>query len=270
MGSIIDISEVLLEAGLSASATETERAIASTAIRKAEGLVKKYLKYDPVQRTRTEFYPTNPTNDGGSGREFVWEANASQAVAREVSPGQTSSLQLQHLPIRSITTLHIDTNARSGTTSGSFGADTLKSQGDDYWPNFDSVDSSGNSVCNDGILRSFGLWPISTGSVKVVYIAGYTAAELHGQDTIIDASPIYGAVLDESLRRLKKAFVTMKQAGAGFLAGAITSEKLGDYAYTISGSDATNLFGSMISLMPETVQALDDSGFVNMGYALGG
>jgi len=69
------------------------------------------------------------------------------------SPHHTVELQVQHIPIRSISSLYVDYDGRSGARTGSFTAETLKTQGTDYWANWDGPDSSGNSYCLD---RAYG------------------------------------------------------------------------------------------------------------------
>ena len=263
MGSIIDVSEALLVLGLSSSVTDEERAIVNASIGKAEGAIKRHLRYDPTLQTHTEFYPRQPLHSAGS--DAVWESEGELAVLRRSAEEAITELQLQHIPVRSITELFVDYEARSGTRSGAFPASSAKVEGTDYWPNFDAVDSDGNSLCVDGIIRSEGSWPTTPGTVKVVYVAGYTAEELHGQDSVIDASPIVDAVIDEVVRRAKKAFVMMKSS-SGWSAGPKISERLGDYAYTIDASSLNRLVGSTSDITPETREKL--SGFVNWGWVL--
>jgi hypothetical protein len=111
------------------------------------------------------------------------------------------------------------------------------------------------------MLRSQGLWPINPGSVKITYYAGYKAAELRGQDTIIDASPIWEVVCNEMSRRFLTAKQKMKQQFAGF-AGPLMSEKMGDYSYTSNGTLLQSMIGGY-DLATESMQRLDD--FVNYG-----
>jgi hypothetical protein len=80
----------------------------------------------------------------------------------------------------------------------------------------------------------------------------------------VDASPIHTAVIEESVRLSKKALVNKKQAGAGWVAGQITEEELGDYRYKIDGNMANKLFGSSFNIMPETREMLND--FINYGW----
>lgn len=264
MGSIIDVSEVLLDLGLSSSVTDEERAIVNAAIGRAEGAIKKHLQYDPVQRTRTEFYPQMSLNlNRGPG---IWEVQGGSAIFQRASIGATSELQVQHIPIRSITDLFIDYDGRSGTRSGAFASDTAKTEGVDFHPNYDGLDDSGASICRDGLIRSLGLWPTEAGTVKLISIAGYTLVELHGQDTLVDAASIGEAVVDEAVRRAKKAFVNKKKTRVGFAAGPVSGERLGDYSYTINTAVMNRMFGGTTDLLAETVLKLSD--FVNLGWQL--
>lgn len=261
---IIDVSELLLQLGLSSSATDEERAVSLAAIASAEGAIKRFLRYDPELKSRTEFYPRHDQRIGNV--QGIWEATDTEAYLRQESGASTSELQLQHIPIRSVPAidLRVDYDGKSGARAGSFAATTQKTEGTDFWPNYDTVDSDGNSVCRDGVLKSSGLWPASAGNVRVVYTAGYTPEELHGQDDIIDASPIVEAVIDEAKRRVEKMFVRKKSALSGFVAGPKSSERLGSYSYSIDSSLAAKLYGDTKDLMDATMQRLQD--YVHFGW----
>jgi len=262
MGNIVDISEVLLELGLSGSVTEEERAIAQTSLVKSEGAILRHLKYDPVQKVHTNYFPQ--MDFAQKNRIGVWEADDNQAFIRRLSEAASDELQVQHLPIRETDEdgnnpidLRIDFDGRSGTRSGTFAIGTKKTEGIDFWPNYDSEDSNGTRICKDGIIRSIGRWPSVAQSVKIVYVAGYTPSELHGQDSLIDASPILDAVLDEAQRRFIKAFSRFKKSKAGFT-GPFKSEKLGDYAYQLDTDILSRLVGGSFDLLPETKEKLVD------------
>ncbi len=268
MGNIVDISSVFLELGLSSTCTDTERAICEAALRKAEGAVRRHLQYDPVKRSRTEFYPQS--NHAMNSTGHVWEANATQAYARQVSESASTELQVQHIPIRSDTAieLYIDYDGRSGSKATSFPASSQKTEGTDYWANYQGNDDNGNALCRDGILRSIGLWPSEAGAVKIIYTAGYTVAELQGEGILVDASPIWESVLDEAVRRAKKVFLQMKSTAVGWIAGPVVSENLGDYSYSIDAAMATKLVGPNADLTTDAKERLES--FVNWGYSLGG
>lgn len=256
---LIDVSEILLLLGISTNPTDDERALAVLCTQYATGAIKRYLQYDPTQASRTEYYPQQDTTPVNAER--IFDTNTTEAFERRVNGSAGMDLQLKHVPVRSITSLNIDYDGRFGTRSGSFGSSTLKTQGVDFWPVFDSVDSSGNPVCSDGILKSQGLWPQNPGSVKIVYIAGYSSDELRGKDSVIDASPIWEAACEETVRRFLKAKSRAKSALAGF-SGPLTSERLGDYSYTANSELMGVLIGNN-DLLPETQDKL--SQFVNYG-----
>jgi hypothetical protein len=264
MGAIVDISEVVLDAGLESSITETERALVNTAIGRAEAAVKRFLRYDPVRRSRIEYYPRGDRTS--PGYPTVWEATDAIAYERQVATGATSELILQHLPVRSITNLWIDYDGRFGQRSGSFAASTLKTLGTDYWASFDETDDDGNGVCRDGIIRSQGLWPVTAGSVKVEYVAGYSLAEFHGQKSLIDATAILETVVNEAVRRLLKVQNRKKKARVGWTGGPITSESLGDYSYSMDTDMMAKLIGPGTDLMDESKMRLQE--FMNMGIEL--
>lgn len=275
MGSIVTTNTpVLLYLGISDTATANEESIVNAAILRAEAAVRRFLKYDPVQKTRTEYYPQ--MNLDQNPREGVWEADSNEAYFRYESSAITDELQVQHIPIRSVSSLYVDYDGRFGKRSGAFASDTLKTEGEDYWPRYDIQDSAGNLLCRDGIILSTGRWPTTPGSVKITYVAGYSASEFTGLGYIVDATPIYEAVINEAARRAKQAFLFAKNSsatsGSGWTAGSISGERLGDYSYSLGGSGsgtggaADTMFGGVNDLIPESKERLID--FQNMGWIL--
>lgn len=261
---LITPSDVYTELGISVP-TATEVAVVAQAIIRAVGEIKKYLRYDPVRGTRTEFYPQMDYSQGA--REAIWEVSETEAYQRFLSEASTNTLFVKHLPIRSITSLYIDYDARNGSRSGAFAAGSLKVEGTDFWPNYDGIDSSGNKICCDGVIRSMGRWPTVAGSVKITYVAGYSTSELDGSDSVINASPIKDAAIVEAALRARKVFITSKNSRVGHLPGPLTSENLGDYSYTADSSSIAKLFGASAgSLLYETQQRLQE--FVNFGWGL--
>ncbi len=273
MGTIVDPSEVALEMGLGTVITDEETGIIAQAIEKAEGAVKRYLNYDPTQAVRTEYYPVSDMQSRGRGAR-VWEVDGTQAFVRNRAGASADMLQVRHLPVRATDSLvanaidlRIDFDGRFGTQSGSFAISQQKTEGSDFWPVYDGNDTNGIAISRSGIIRSIGRWPAEPGSGKIIYVGGYTALELRGgdNDTLVDASPIWSAVLDEVRRRVIKVFSQRKLTGVGFGAGLL-SERLGDYSYQLDSGLLKDLVGGNQDLMPESKQALDS--FVNYGWAL--
>ncbi len=254
---IVTAAQVSAQLGI---AEGDESDIVSVAIVHATGAVKRFLRYDPEQKTWTQYYPM--MNFDPLSAESVWEVEGSQAVLRRRAEAATSELQLQHLPIRSVTSLAVDYDGRSDTQSGSYS--DAKTEGTDFWPNYDTVDSSSNKVCRDGIIRSVGAWPTTPGSIKVTYTAGYTTAELRGTDTVVDASPIWATTLMEAVRYARATIASKASSKLGVLAGPLEAERLGDYNYKASTKDLALLASGNWDLLPSSKQALND--FVNYGW----
>ena len=80
---------------------------------------------------------------------------------------------------------------------------------------------------------------------------------------MIDASPIMEVVVEEALRRAKKVFVLWKKnSRSGHNSGAISSETLGEYSYSLNTAlmDKVLAGGSLSSESRERLQP-----FVNYG-----
>ena len=260
---LLSADAVYTELGIT-TPTAQEQSVVAAAIAKIEGSIKKHLRYNPVQATRTEYYPLTPSRSASG--ESVWESSGDTAYLREIGGAGANELQLAGLPVRSITTLHVDYGARFGTVSGSFAASSLKTLGTDYWLNTELLDSAGARVCMDGIVRSFGLWPTEPGAIKLVYVSGYTSAELLGNDSVLDASPIYYVAVEEAARYARRVLVRAKDATLGHLAGPLTSERLGDYSYNVDASGSSSELSMNWELMPSSIQRLSE--FVNFGIML--
>ena len=263
MISVVDISELLAALGLSSGASAEQRTMALIALKTAHGSIRRRLKYDPCYAERTEFYPGGDSAQGS--RESFWEASDTHAYLRTVSLASSTQLQILHVPLRSVTSLWIDYDGRAGTQVGAFGSNTLKVQGQDFWPNYDGLDSDGAKFCRDGIIHSHGAWPSVAGSVKITYFGGYKPKELRGEDSVLDASGIWDACLDEASRRFLKMKSRARNPLAGF-AGPLTSESMGDYSYTADTGLMKSLLGGT-DILPENAMKLEE--FQNYGSMLG-
>lgn len=263
MGNIVDPSEVFAKLGITAP-NDLEKTIVQMAITSAEGAVIRFLCYDPSLAVRTEYYPQ--TDFTLQGRAAVWETDDNQAYVRRLSESAVDELQLKHLPIRDTVPIkvYIDHDGRAGSRNGAFAESTLKEEGVDFWVSYTAVDKSGNRFSEDGILRSLGRWPNTAGSVKVVYAAGYQAAELRGDDPLVNAVPIWEACLEEARRRVIKDFQLHKKRVAG-ITGPLSSENLGKYSYSQDGALLGKIVGSA-DLLYDTIDKLEP--FVNKGWML--
>lgn len=261
-------AELRVFLGLSASITDEERAVLNVIHPSAERKVKKHISYDPEQRSRTEFYPRHQATGGLAIRDYsVWDVNDSHTAAR-LEPRSTNvnrTLQLQHIPIRSVATVHVDYDGKHGENSSGFADSTLWVQGDDYWAEFEEA-----NVCRSGMLWANGAWPIVPGSVRVTYRAGYSTDEFAGRATTsatvsdvvttedLDGSGIKRAVIVTVVKAFQTWAALKKSTKLGFVPGPLSGEKLGDYSYTLAGTSSEMIAGLMVELPGEARNALEE------------
>lgn len=263
---IVSIAELQLMAGLSGSITDEERAVLARVHKSAEAKVKQHLKYDPEQRTLVEYYPRQDA--GGAALSGQWDVNSSHTRAQFES-SVPDSLQLERLPIRSVTGVWCDSAGYFGTASGAFPESCRWAEGTDFWPLLERP-----RYAPSGIVMASGSWPATPGSVKVQYCAGYSRLELAGESTAdsasdqngqistagVDASGIAKAVVSTVLLGMTRWSAWKKRTGPGFV-GPITNESAGDYSYGIDGGALAAVLN--VELPGDAIDALEE--FVNWG-----
>jgi len=260
---IANVDDIKLLLGLSSSITDEEQAFISLIHPLAEGLVKQYLKYDPEQKEHTEYFPRHLRSGGpGYGQEGRWSVSGTRAIWESLDSSD-STLQLTHLPLRLIATVHVDTSAMHGDSDNAFDVDTMWTHGTDYYGDWDQPD-----VGYSGQLFSYGSWPSEPGTVKVVYRAGYSPAELLGtatEDAVagemittagVDGSGITRAVHITVISQFLKNMALKKKDIAGFTPGALLGERLGDYSYQVD-SGTFGAAGLAVSLPDEAKEQLE-------------
>jgi len=260
---IVSEDNLKLLLGLSSTITAEEQSFLSLIHPLAEGMVKQYLQYDPEQKLHNpEYYPRHHRS-GGPGYEESGVYGIAGSKAYWYTASGEKTLQLTHLPVRSVTSVYVDTDAKHGDTSGAFADDTEWTVGDDYWMDWDQED-----VCLSGQLYAYGCWPSTPGTVKVIYRAGYSPTELAGNvtessvsgDVIttkeVDGSGISMAVQSTVIASFLRAMSLKKKDSVGFTPGALLSEKLGDYSYTVDKT-TYGAGGFAVALPSEAKQMLE-------------
>lgn len=235
-------------------ATNKERAIVQQIHRYTESKIKNHLGYDPEQKTYTEFYPRRGEQPiAQQGQAGIWDVNRSHTHARfeRVTVGK-DSLQLEHIPVRSIASLLVDEGGFFGDGDGAFPAGSAWTIGEDFYVEWDR-----DSYCRSGLLRARGSWPLESGSVKIVYTAGYSRSELEGTASNgIDASAILGAVVKTVVYQFAEWDAWKKNARSG-VAGPLLSERAQDYSYTIS-QQVSSFLSMNWSLSAEATEDLEE------------
>jgi hypothetical protein len=155
--------------------------------------------------------------------------------------GGRRALQLTELPVRSITSLYEDSGAYGGQAPGAFAAESLLVEGTDFYRDLDR-----SGLCKSGLLwKVAGGWSSEPRSIKVTYVAGYTADELAGKPgEVASAADIKLAVLSGMLDQWRSSGAT----------AGITSESLADYS--VSYSDTTANATDLASLSKAARQLL--------------
>jgi hypothetical protein len=138
--------------------------------------VKKVIGYNPEQATYTEFYPERTINstrddDGGFG---LWDVVGNRATRLERGGFERTEFILKNLPVRSVTSIYENLNAwTTGVANGDFPSNTLLAASQYY------LDQSEAGISRTGkLVRSYGIWTSAPRTVKVTYVAGWTAAEM--------------------------------------------------------------------------------------------
>ena len=173
----------------------------------ASAYVKKYLRRDIEQATYTEYH-------SGKGYPFFY---------------------LEQYPVDSITSVHMDSLGYYGDKSGAFAAATLLTQGEDYAlanpanGQIKKIRGSGRSY--DIVAYDYGSgklagkrkpsWPQGDGNIKIIYVAGYLAADIPAEITA--AATMVAAIMARTLP----------------IGGTVTSESLGAYTYSLAADNAS-------------------------------
>lgn len=220
--------------------------ITGDVVPRAEMMVREHLGYSVEQATYTEYLP-----------DMDYRQPESTLEARFLSPGYgythgvsnpVSELFVNEYPLRSVTSVYENQIAwETDPVNGDFSSGFLLTAGSDY-----TVDFAEPGFSFSGSLKRFGAWSPIRKSVKVTYVAGYTADELD--------STRWRAIKEAVMLTAHKFYldVTMLQRTSkktsGF--GIVTSEKLDDYFVQFNVESIKNLLGFANTLPAQAVMLL--------------
>lgn len=273
---LITEADVRVALGLESSYSEAERALVQQVIAPSIQAVVDHIGYDPVQSESVEFYPRGDFSPRAPTAVSYDVDEAGTVAVPMAAGGVGSSLQLARVPVRRIASLRIDHDGRFGSNPTAFGADK-ELPSSDYWLELEQAD-----LCRSGLVLSRSRFPSEPGTIRVQFVAGYSRRELAGvaretMEEVIDgvteytsagvnASPLVRAARMTAVRAFLAQHARRKSVLVGFAAaGALTSEKLGDYAYTRDAAAAAAMVGESISLSGEAMDLLEP--FVHYGQA---
>lgn len=260
---IVSIPELQAALGLLDSITAGDLALLNLLQPKAQGVVIDYLGYSPEYARGTEYYPRDESMgrslaaQGDGGR---YEVSGGRAVY--VNTGRAEYLQLQRLPVRAVHHVYVDYDARFGQRAGAFDASTEWTAGVDFY-----LEQEGDGFCLSGNLIASTGWPVTPGSVKVDYTAGYTADEFTGRASSgVNAAGLHDAIMMTTIVAFKQFKAQQKQARVGFVSGPVISERLGDYNYAIEPGSAAAMASMKIAIPDAAIQKL--AGYLHYGLSL--
>jgi len=228
---ILDPGEIAVWLGKGSTLTDAEAALIAMIQPMVERSIKAYCgcNLEP-QKTYTHYLPQRRRGNPATSVRS-WDVSGDKAVS--VSAGrslESESLWLPERPVRSITSVNVDEGAYGGQGSTDFSGSNLVA-GTDY--QIDELES-GLSISGK-LIRRGSFWPSFPRTVKVVYTAGFTQAELTYDSTNREA----GIAANVKLATLYAMQAVFAQHGVD--AGDIVSEKLGDYSVKYAGGIAQEL-----------------------------
>ena len=206
----------------------------------AERMVRKYVGYGIEQQTFTEYHPlitTRPSmSQGYTEDEEILAYEGSPQGARPIRQGRGNSrdtIRVNNLPIRSIVSINEDPSGWLDVPAGTgFQPSTQLIESRDFYVDWDGNDNTGNRWSKSGmVFRTGGIWSLIARSVQVIYVAGYTSAELANTTN----GPDLGEAMDFKMAVLMTGSKLIKEAIANGLegpqnTGMILTESIDGYA----------------------------------------
>jgi len=210
---IVDIAEAKAVVGRATTITDRDSELIGLLLPVAEANLEDHLGISVAQQNITEYYPHDEEH------AIVYDYQETFVVQGDkvyIERGEVrgSLLHLRKTPVRSITTLHEDREGYFGQVAGSFAAATLLVSGTDYYL---ALDEPGISFAGN-LWRRYANWPTQLGSIKVVYVAGFTAAELANR---------YSAFKWGALRTFADLWSRSKAMHGGQRSDQMSSESIG-------------------------------------------
>lgn len=242
--SLTTLAEVKKYIGLS-SPTAEQTALLQQMFDLTERLIREYVGYEIQDETLessdddgigtyTEFLPGRPPPMVGAS------ISGFDLGSTGFDDADSTRIFLRELPVRSITNVWVNTAAYG--IDANFTSDFLKTQGSDYF-----LDNDGSGLCKSGIVYSNVNWPTVVRSVKIVYRAGYTDAELL-------KTPFPKAAILATAAAWQEALAMQgSQVGEGF--GPITREQAATWQGYYDTASVANLAG-MYNDLPMEVKRL--------------
>lgn len=227
-----------------------------------ESSIKRFCRWQLTEQSKTSFMPLHPNAMGMN------VPTAELFSPRYMVTGSRNRLQLPAMYVKSITSVNEDQNAQAGYGSADFGATTLLTAGENY---FLEKDQGSAYSWSGGVIRVGRNWSSIPGTIKIVFVSGFSESELAGEQNALRLATIKEcADAYIRLKRMQAAFVTGVDGGT-LNYGLVTKEKLGDweigYADPINANSMKDDAGSY-GLSQRLRDFLQDEGYVFCGVGV--
>lgn len=232
---ICPIEEIIAYLGLGATLSDADQGLLTMLKGHVEDAARRYVRHGITQPT-TSYVEYHPRSDRAAfGEEILSLSGTTVTLNRQSDNGHV--IVLGNGFVRSITTVYEDFDAYFGQDASDFAAATLLTSGSDYYLLTENT-VGGTALSKSGMLiRRSGNWPNRAGTVKVTYVAGFTAAELDDQFRDIKL-----AIMEEVVNTFK---IAKSRAGVDPGGGPVESFSIGgqvSISYDTS-STMTSQFG---------------------------
>lgn len=220
------VSDAVLQIEFGTNVTGKDLTLMQNIRNRVEALVRQYCRHSVTTASYTHFLPgIAPT-----GRQLL----------------------LPEPFVTDITSVYEDWTAGGGQGTGDFPTESLLTEGDDYFLDYDAASMSMTGY----LIRRYRDWPPYPRCVKVTYTAGLSTTDLANKYYFITE-----AIINEVLDRYKYAKSRQGNTGA---VGPVEMERLKDYTVKYgSTSTVSRIETGKSGLFTSTEMVLDP--IVNMG-----
>ncbi len=264
MASILNRAECLIAAGLAAgNVSDVDLATLEVARNAAEGLVRDFIGWNPVQQTYVEYHPDTPqaTDRDQLVDEGYWELSNNNQLISSFGFGNQQCLRVRNPPIYSVTSVVENPNAWLVPSPPDFSG-TVLAEGPDYQVNWmESV--GGQRLCYDGLVyRVTGVWTSARRGVQLTYVGGYSAAHLQQRVPALKIATM------EACGKLFQELVAFRKRSGGFDGGTVVSESLEGHTVSYDAQSQRSSTGLQYALPQGVLRMLEP--YVNYNRFLGG
>ena len=222
-----------------------------------ESAVKRFCRWNLTEKTLTSYLPLNPVAVG----YHVPTAEVGYGFGA-VTSGR-NRLQLPAMHVKSITSIYEDYGAKAGFNAEDFPSTTLLTAGDDYFLEKDSGSTYSES---GGVIRVGCNWSSVPGTIKVVFVAGFSESELSGE---------FNGIRYATIRECAKAWIARQRENVlvssdGSDALTVSRERLGDHdiSYHNPNSRANQSDYGSYGISEEFQGFLQSNGYVFMSVGV--